>query len=562
VRSPRSLPYRLPLLAGLLAVVAAAGLVVYLQHQAVTLERQRTAIIVRQICERSVSALTSRLSDLFGGAVLEAIEGIGHPELKNYNLARVDRFFRAGVTKFPYVDRFFLWHERAAAPFREQVVFYRPPNQPGRRDVAIEGEDGPHGAFFGDPVRGAPIWRAARQFATMGRSFAIEDVVLDGVRYQAVFHILWADPQRQRFYCVAGYLVDLEAVRRTQLAQLVRTGIEPYLNLKPDSLPLALRVTDTAGAVVYGSTAAPTADAASQPFDLLFFPRVGMEPYLATAPATPKWTLTVLPASEPAVTAQSSVWLLAAVVLLLAVAVVCAVSVNRQAIRLSELQSDFVANVSHQLRTPLAMLSAAAETLGLERVRSPEKVREYADIVRVQAQRLSVLIDQILHFHRAELAGRDAVRRPVDLGELIERAAEQFRLLADRASVAIRVEHPAPAPVVHGDPMALEYAVVNLLENAVKYGGPGASEVVVSVRVQRGYGVISVRDTGLGISAVDIPHIFDKFYRGRTEGRPLSGFGLGLAIVRSTVMVHGGRIAVDSQPGRGSEFTVWLPLQA
>jgi signal transduction histidine kinase len=562
VRAPRRLPYLLPLLAGLLAVSAAAGLVVYLQQQAVTLERQRTAIIVGQMCERSVSALAARLGDLFGGAMLETVEGIGHPELKKYNLARVDRFFSAGAAKFPYVDRFFLWHEKTPTPFREQVVFYRPPGESGRRDITIDGDYGSSaGAFFGDADRGAQLWRVARDFAGRGRSFAIEQLVIDGVPHQAVFHILWADPQRQRFYCVAGYLVNLDALRRTRLAQMIRAGIEPWLNPKPDSLPLAMRVADEHGGLVYGSPATATEHGASQTFELLFFPRVGMEPYLASAPVTPRWTLTVSPAATVPVTAQSSVWLLAAVVLLLAVAVGCAVSVNRQAIRLSELQSDFVANVSHQLRTPLAMLSGAAETLGLERVRSPEKVREYADIVRMQAQRLSVLIDQILHFHRAELAGRDTVRRPVDLGELIERAAEQFRVLADRAAVAIRVEYPAPAPVVQGDPMALEYAVVNLLENAVKYGGPGATEVVISVTVQRGHGVISVRDTGVGINAADIPHIFEKFYRGRTDGRPLSGFGLGLAIVRSTVLLHGGRIAVESQPGRGSEFTVWLPLE-
>jgi signal transduction histidine kinase len=559
VRSPRSLPYRVPLLAGLLAVVAAAGLVVYLQHQAVMLEQQRTAIIVRQMCERSASALASRLDELFGGAMLETIEGIGHPRLKQYDLPRVDQFFSAGVTKFPYVDRFFLWHDRT--PRHEQVVFYRPPGEAGRRDIAIAGDEPTRGAFFSDP-RGAPLWRTARQFAAMGRSFAIEEAVFDGVRYQAVFHILWSDPQRQHFYCVVGYLVNMDALRRTQLAQVVTAGLEPLLNPKPESLPLALRITDDAGRVVYGRSGAADEHAASQPFNLLFFPRRGMEPYLANMPAAPRWTLTVSPASAVPVAAQSSLWLLAAVVLLLAVAVVCAVSVNRQAIRLSELQSDFVANVSHQLRTPLAMLSGAAETLGLERVRSPEKVREYAEIVQTQAQRLSVLIDQILHFHRAELAGRDAVRRPVDLGELIVRAAEQFRLLADRASVAIRVEHVGPNPIVQGDPMALEYAVVNLLENAVKYGGGASNVVTVSVSVQRGYGVISVRDCGIGISATDIPHIFDKFYRGRTEGRTLSGFGLGLAIVRSTVLVHGGRIAVESQPGLGSEFTVWLPLLA
>ena len=128
------------------------------------------------------------------------------------------------------------------------------------------------------------------------------------------------------------------------------------------------------------------------------------------------------------------------VLLLLLVAVVCAVSVNRQAIRLSELQSDFVANVSHQLRTPLAMLSGAAETLGLERVRSPAKVKEYADIVQAQTRRLSVLVDQILHFHRAEFAGREPVRQKVDLCTLTHRAAEQFEELSNASGVTMRVD--------------------------------------------------------------------------------------------------------------------------
>jgi signal transduction histidine kinase len=116
--------------------------------------------------------------------------------------------------------------------------------------------------------------------------------------------------------------------------------------------------------------------------------------------------------------------------------------------------------------------------------------------------------------------------------------------------------------VVQGDPVALEFAVVNLLENAVKYGGGAANEVTVSVSASRGYGVITVRDRGVGIARADMPHIFDKFYRGRGESQSRRGFGLGLAIVRSTVMVHGGRIAVTSEPGRGSEFTVSLPLSA
>jgi signal transduction histidine kinase len=287
-----------------------------------------------------------------------------------------------------------------------------------------------------------------------------------------------------------------------------------------------------------------------------------MEPYVGSLPSVPVWTLTVVPVGTSPPAAHSGLWLLAAVVLLLLVAVVCAISVNRRALQLSQLQSDFVANVSHQLRTPLAMLSGAAETLGLERVRSPEKVKEYADIIQAQAQRLSLLVNQILHFHRIELSRQETLRRPVDVGEIVVRATEQFRGLAGRAAVPIRVEHQQPAPLVRGDPVALEYAVVSLLENAVKYGDGRDNEVTVSAHARDGFAVISVRDRGVGIEPADLPHIFEKFYRGRAIGPVRQGFGLGLAIVRATVLGHGGRIAVRSEPGSGSEFTVWLPLQA
>jgi signal transduction histidine kinase len=559
---PRGLPYRLPLLGGLGAVVVAAALVAYLQHQSSALERQRTLVIVRQVCERSASAIVDRLQDVFGDAVIDSIEGIGHPQLKAYNLARVDEYFSAGQRQSPYVSRFFLWHERMPPAWRDQMLFYRPPGESGRLDVEIPGASPPRGGFFSDRLRGEALWSAAQRFAALGRSFAVEEVVFDGARHQAVFHILWSDPRRLRTYCVVGFLVNLERFREHGIERLATQSLASVLNPNGDAVPLALRVEDERGRRVYGAPTPPREPFASETFDLLFFPRKGMEPYVANMPSVARWKVTVSPVGPPPATTHSGFWLLAAVVLLLLVAVVCAVSVNRQAIRLSELQSDFVANVSHQLRTPLAMLSGAAETLGLERVRSPEKVKEYADMIQAQARRLSVLVDQILHFHRAELAGHESARRPVDLGELVARAAEQFHALAERTAVTIHVEHASPAPIVRGDPLALEYAVVSLLENAVKYGNGRSNKVTVSACARGGFGVITVRDRGIGIDQGDIPHIFDKFYRGRSNGQVRSGFGLGLAIVRSTVLVHGGRIAVDSEPGRGSEFTVWLPLLA
>jgi signal transduction histidine kinase len=566
----RGLPYRAPLLAGLIAVLIAAVLVVHLQHQSAIEQERRTAVIIRQVCERSAGVLAGRLRELFGGAVLHTIEAIGHRELKAYNLARVDHFFDAGVKQHAYVGRFFMWHERLPRHLRDEVLFYRPADEAGPRDLAIAGNalnagNGERrGGFFRDRARGEQLWRSARNVLGMGKGFAIEETMLDGVPHQVIYHFFWDDGQRNKLYAAIGFIVNLDELRHGgRFNQMVTKGLEPLLNPRPDVVRLALRVEDETGKGVLGPPPPQSSAAGWESFDLLFFPRNELGNYVVQIPPVPRWRLTVSPTGEIPVTNGIGFWLLAVIVLLLLlVAVVCAVSVNRQAIRLSELQSDFVANVSHQLRTPLAMLSGAAETLGLERVRSPAKVKEYADIVQAQTQRLSVLVDQILHFHRAEFAGREPVRQKVNLCALTTGAASQFQELANASGVTMRVECDTPGLVVYGDPVALEFAVVNLLENAVKYSGGAANEVTVSVSASRGYGVITVRDRGIGIARADMPHIFDKFYRGRGESQSRRGFGLGLAIVRSTVMVHGGRIAVTSEPGRGSEFTVSLPLSA
>ena len=553
------LPYRVPLLAGLAAVVAAGALAVTLERQSAVEQHQRTLLMVRHVCERTAATLTDRIRDRFGAALFDSIESIHHQQLKAYNLVRVDHFLDAGMRQHPYVTRFFLWHERLPGQFAEQVLFYRPRLEPGSREIPIADGGRPLGAFFSDPAKGEEIWRITGSLMTRGRSFGVEEHVMAGIRYQLVFHLLWDGARRDRIFGVIGFLVDLDELRRTRFAR-VADGLRSVLDANADVVPLALHVTDERGQTVYGVPPTVQEPKGSDSIEVSFFPSHRLGVYAASVPAVARWQLTVTPRNPVTTGSRSSLALLAAVVLLLLLAVVCAISVNRQAIRLSQLQSDFVANVTHQLRTPLAMLSGAAETLRLERVRSPEKVKEYADIVQAQTRRLSVLVDEILHFHRAELADPALVWQPVDLGELVARAADQHRAAAASASVTISVEGDPRGHVVQGDPIALECVIANLLENAVKYGRGVADSVTVSVTSTKSDCVISVRDRGVGISRADLPHIFDKFYRGRTEGRSRPGFGLGLAIVRSTVIGHGGRIAVQSEPGKGSEFTVSLPL--
>jgi signal transduction histidine kinase len=553
-------PQRL-LIACLVAVVAAAVLVVYLERRAAALQRVRTDMVVRQVCERTAAALAARTRELLGAGVLGTIESIGHREIAQYHLARVDQVLAAGARQHTYVDRFFFWHARMPARFERQLLFYRPPGEAGRRDIVTGGAE--RGAFYADPGRSDALWQIGQRLGALAQSFAVEEVRLGGVSYQAVFHFMWADPQRTAAFSVIGFLVDLDDLRARGFATLAAKGLEPLLNPGADLPHLALRVEDAAGRRVTGvDTGSRELPSATEAFDLLFFPRRELGGYLAPLPAIASWRLVVRPDASLPDGSPWGVWLLGAVVGLLLIAVVCAVGVNREAARLSQLQSDFVINVSHQLRTPLAILSGAAETLGLERLRSAEKIKHYAGIVQAQTNRLSALVDQILHVHSADHAATAPRWERVDLAALVARTAGDVQLLADRRGVAIAIDRGEGAVDIDGDPITLEHAILNLLENAVKYGPESGNDVRVGVGVANGRAVVTVADRGAGIARADLPHIFEKFYRGHVEGPTRRGFGLGLAIVRAVIDAHGGTVTVSSAPGRGSVFTVSLPLAA
>ena len=329
-----------------------------------------------------------------------------------------------------------------APRFGQQLLFYRPPGEAGATDVPGGGAGG---GFYADPGRGGALWRLGERLRAPAEAFAVAEVVLDGVPHQAVFHYMWANPERSAAFAIIGFLVDLDDLRTDRFGRLAAAGLEPLLNLGADLPRLALRVEDAGGRRITG----PDRDAVSLPsaserIDMLFFPSRELGNYLAPLPPVASWRLIVRPEAPFPDGSSSGLWLLGAVVGLLLIAVVCAVGVNREAVRLSQLQSDFVLNVSHQLRTPLAMLSGAAETLGLERLRLPEKIKHYADIVQAQTGRLSALVDQILHTHTADHPATIlALAAPRFLGALVARAAADVQLLADRRDGRDRRRPPA-----------------------------------------------------------------------------------------------------------------------
>ena len=224
--------------------------------------------------------------------------------------------------------------------------------------------------------------------------------------------------------------------------------------------------------------------------------------------------------------------------------------------RLEAVRRDFVANVSHELRTPVGAMGVLAETLAEES--DPEVMRRLASRITNEAERAGRLIDGLLDLSRIE-AGGAVEADGIDVNAVVTTAVERVDPLAQQVGVDI-VSRPGPAGMaVRGDERQLVSAVVNLLENAVKYSDTGSEVVVETVRAAGSVDVV-VRDRGIGIPNKDLERIFERFYRvDRARSRETGGTGLGLSIVRHVATNHGGDVLVESEEGIGSTFTLRLP---
>jgi len=233
--------------------------------------------------------------------------------------------------------------------------------------------------------------------------------------------------------------------------------------------------------------------------------------------------------------------------------------------RINALKTEFVANVSHELKTPLALVRMFGEMLQSGRVASAEKQKEYLDIIVGESERLSSLIENVLDFARVE-RGREAYEfAEGDVGEAVAGAAQVYRYRAEREKVQLQVEIEPDLPLARHDARAVQLAVINLLDNAIKYA-PETEVVRVVLRREGDSVVLRVVDRGPGVPPEEQGRIFERFVRGaRTasgEGPRVRGSGIGLALVKHIAESHGGKAWVESRAGEGATFVVTFPISA
>ena len=248
------------------------------------------------------------------------------------------------------------------------------------------------------------------------------------------------------------------------------------------------------------------------------------------------------------------------ILLLLALSMGLIVISSQRERRLARQQMEFVTTVSHELRTPLSVICSAGENLADGVVRDEDQTRQYGALVRNEGRRLADMVEQILDFAGIQAGQKTYKMEPVDVAEVVDGALQTFEMQLHDSAITIEKRVAGGLPQIMADSPALVRALQNLISNALKYGQAGNWLGVRAERSADGVHII-VEDHGPGISPVDLPHIFEPFYRGRSaiDGQ-IKGSGLGLSLVKQIVESHHAKIIVSSDPASGSSFVIALPL--
>ncbi|MBI2217013.1 MAG: HAMP domain-containing histidine kinase [Candidatus Rokubacteria bacterium] len=390
------------------------------------------------------------------------------------------------------------------------------------------------GAWRDDDARVFGTLRAEVPSALWERGGRRQIIVGDRVLVAAVLRLRDGAP------VLAGLFRNVEALRREVLAKTLG-GLEA---------PTIAAVLDHRDRTVYARTAV-----------------TGAEPVATVAfgDELPRWRVAMYaePGRSPrdAIRRQVTIFTAAfgVLVAILVAGIAATWRLMRRETEMARLKADFVANVSHDLKTPLSVIRMFGETLEMGRLTSETQRQEYYRVITRETERLSRLIDNVLDFSRIEGGRRRYDMAPTVVEPLVRETVEAFAYPLAQGGFKVDVRVAAELGEVTMDADAVRQALANLVDNAIKYSAD-RRVLHVEAAIVGDHLAIGVEDEGIGVAPAEQSRIFEKFYRvGRSDTQGRRGSGVGLALVRHVAEAHGGRVTVKSEPGRGSRFTLWLP---
>ena len=458
--------------------------------------------------------------------------------------------------RYPYPEFFFGWTPSSAGT----VMFARTDRLPAwiaadqRADVyPVE--------VLRDPVELSALRRRVELDIAQRRRYSMFDTSIGGVQYQVVALLAYEGGTRERLERVFGVAVNLEWVRNYYFSDI----LEQVAQIAGNASAMSYAVLDEKGHRVAGTLEPSVQEAiATRAFPLLFF-----DPTLITVDPPPdltqrSWTVRTSAAGDPTFVlaargARRSLVVVGAGVTLLALSLLATARAARASAAVAAVRADFVATVTHELKTPLSTIRAVGETLVRGRIKTDDDLNRYAHLLVREERRLTRLVNNLLAYSRVTDVTEVYSFEALDPAALIAEATQGFRRQLTDGAVRLDVDVQPDVPVVRADRTAVVLALDNLIDNAIRYSGAGKT-VTVRASSDANHVRFDVIDQGTGIPADDLPQVRRRFVRGSTARGP--GNGLGLAIVNRIAADHGGALDIVSEVGRGTTATLIIPKAA
>ncbi len=463
--------------------------------------------------------------------------------------------------RFPYPESFVLW-KHTGRDEGSTYVFNRA-DRPPPWDTRPSSDDPFPVVLVRDPAALAGLVAAVRKEATAASPFIMLERPIDETPYQVVAHALFASSPP---YALLGFLA-FTVNERWLHAQYFDPLFEQVEKIGGGASPggLSITVSDDQGRVVTkAAPVEPDAGDLHTRFPLLFIDPVLIKSISSRPTRVREWTVHVrsLPDQALLATLQGTrrmFFLISIAAGASLVALVLTVRADRASAALASMKSDFVAAVTHELKTPVALIRLVGDTLATGRYTSPQTVKEYAGLLSVEASRLGASIDNLLTYARYSDSHAAAATElaEVEPADLVEDALQGFRPVLANLEFDLVIDVPANLPKICVDRPAMIQVLDNIVDNAIKYSTTEKRLAVTGTATGKSV-TLTVRDRGTGIANADLSHVFERFYRGGNV--TVSGSGLGLPIAKRIVESHGGRIEVRSTVGLGTEVDVTLPI--
>jgi signal transduction histidine kinase len=548
--------------AGLAVVVAIpVAVLFYFQFKALDDIEETSAVVLRQLSRDTADSLTREIEETLKRPHIDLLLRPGQQaRLNPPDFGWLDTVFGEGMSASEFIEELWFWSEEAEGYENKFLVFDRASLHTQPADIDRR--------FHESPARFVQIVPAARKLGAERRAIVAFPTTIDGRKKYVQLQLGFEGPTRERVTRLLGFMVDAEDLRTKYFPAMIQRRIA-HVQQPIGFPPLDLYLTDGTGQPVTVSGAPPISPVFvdERTFPLVFFDRELLEYAAPYEQSRETWRVRSSYGAQTIpeiVTANTRPQMALMIVLALVMAggVFFVASAAAREVRVAELKSNFVASVSHDLKTPLALIQLFAETLELGRVRNTERAQEYYRIINSEARKLTRLIENILDFSRMEAGLRPYRTAPSDIGAVARQVLDDMASQFNQTQFNVRLDVEPGLPRVNVDEDAVEQAIENLLANAMKYSGE-SRDIDVHVGRANSHVCVSVKDRGIGISRREQKKIFRKFYRvdSGLGGGP-QGCGLGLAIVDHTMRGHGGFVRVDSEPEHGSTFTLHFPIPA